>query len=394
MRRTSTALAVLVIGGGAYAAYHSEPEIQKRMAALFAKPDTPAGGKQRPAAPVIIKVIRTRDVPVVLEGVGNVQAVSTVEIKSQIDGQLFEALVEDGQLVERGDLLFLLDARPLQAQLAQAEANAARDKANLEKAQLDVARFQQLATKGISPQTRLEEAQSLLVSLQAAIRASQAAVELARLNLEYATIRSPIAGRVGSVLLSPGNMVKANDTQAMLVITQTRPINVIFSVPEQHVGELRELLNSGQSPDVSVTVQGDDRPTAMGRLFFVNNRVDTSTGTIQVMARFENSDERLVPGQFVKASLVMRTLRDAVMAPTKSVQINQRGHYVWVVKADRTVEARPVVVGRISGNEIAIAEGLKAGETVVTDGQLRLYPNAKVQPVEPDNGKGKGRIQS
>jgi multidrug efflux system membrane fusion protein len=395
MRRLVTAVVVLLIGGGAYAAYRSEPEIQRRVSALLAQPeDQKTKARRRPPAPVITAVVAKRDVPVILEGVGNVQAVSTVEIKSRIDGQLFEALVSDGEFVKQGDLLFRLDARPLQVQLQQAEANAARDKANLDKARVDVARYEQLATKGIAPQTRYEEAQSLFVSLQAAIRSSEAAVELARLNLDYATIRSPISGRVGSVLLSPGNMVKANDTQPMLVITQTRPINVIFSVPEQHIGELRALLATGQSPDVAVTVPGDDAPTAPGRLFFVNNVVDTSTGTIQLMARFENQDERLVPGQFVRANLVMRTLHDAVVAPTKSVQINQRGHYVWVVKADKTVEARPVVVGRISGSEIAITEGLEAGETVVTDGQLRLYPKATVQPVEPALDKPKARIQS
>lgn len=393
MRRFLTAFIFLAVAGGAYAAYRYEPTVQHHVDSFLAKSEPKKRVRKRPPAPVQTTAAGRRDVPIVIEGVGNVQAQSTVEIKSRIDGQLFEAAVKEGQKVNKGDLLFRLDARPLVAQLRQAEANLARDRANLAKARADVARYSKLSEKGISPKTRLEDAQASLATLAAAIRASEAAIEFAKLNLEYATIKAPIDGRVGSILITPGNMVKANDTRAMLVITQVSPINVTVALPEQHIAELRELLAAGKAPDVEVTIQGDSEPTAVGRLFFINNVVDTATGTIQVMGRFENADERLVPGQFIKAQVRIRVLTGAIVVPSKAVQINQRGPYVWVVKPDNTVENRRVTVGPHSGDHTVIAEGLLPGDTVVTDGQLRLFPNAKVAPIKPSDAK-RSKVQS
>ncbi|MCB1510080.1 MAG: efflux RND transporter periplasmic adaptor subunit [Hyphomicrobiaceae bacterium] len=393
MRRFLTTFVFLAIVGGGYAVYEFEPTVKARVDSFLAKSERKRRVSKRPPAPVATTAAVRRDVPIVIEGVGNVQAQSTVEIKSRIDGQLFEAAVKEGQQVKRGDLLFRLDARPLVAQLRQAEANLARDRANLAKARADVSRYTRLAEKGISPKTKLEDAQASLATLAAAIRASQAAIEFAKLNLEYATIKAPIDGRVGNILITPGNMVKANDTRAMLVITQVSPINVVVALPERYIAELRQLMAAGNAPDVEAKIQGDSRPTAVGRMFFINNVVDTTTGTIQVMGRFENKDERLVPGQFVKAQVRMRVLEGAVVVPSKSVQLNQSGHYVWVVKADNTVENRVVKIGPIIGDETVIAEGVQPGDIVVTDGQLRLFPNAKVAPIKPGNGK-RGKVQS
>ncbi len=397
MRRSLATVLLAIVAGSGYWAYRQDGRVTAWVDGITgaASPSTAsvkAKGKSLPPAPVTTAVIGQRDVPIVLEGVGNVQARSTVAIKARVDGQLMEAAVAEGQLVKMGDLLFRLDARPFEAQLRQAEANVARDRANLDKAISDAARFESLSQKGITPKTRFEEAETSVAALRAAIAASEAAVEIAKLNLEYATIKAPIEGRVGSILLAAGNMVKANDTQAILMLTAVRPINVAFALPEQHIGEIRARLKSSEALVVEATVQGDEMTTEKGELFFVNNSVDVSTGTILVMARFANPDERLVPGQFVRARVQMATLTGATVAPMKGVQINQKGHFVWVVKPDLTAEMRPVTIGPESGGEVVISRGLDVGEQIVVDGQLRLFPGAKMAPTDKGakSAKAKG----
>jgi multidrug efflux system membrane fusion protein len=383
MRRLLPLLALSLLAGAMWLAYDKHPGVHQWVdARLGAAPSTPVA-KAIPAAPVRTAEVRRRTVPIVLEGVGNVQSRSTIAIKSRIDGQLMEALVSEGQAVRQGDLLFRLDARPFEAQLRQAEANVARDRANLAKAFADEKRYESLAQKGVSPRTKLEEAETSVAALQAAIRASEATVEIARLNLEYASIRAPIDGRVGSMLLTPGNMVKANDTQAIMMLTAIKPINVAFALPEQHVGELRERLKSAEPLIVEAIVQGDEAAHETGELFFINNTVDPTTGTITVMARFTNEEERLVPGQFVRARVQMTTLPDAVVVPSKGLQINQRGHYVWVAKPDHTAEMRPVTIGPETDGETVVSRGLAAGDRIVVDGQLRLFPGARIKPLDP-----------
>lgn len=393
MRRVLSYLLLFVVVGACWFAYRQDPRIQQwvadRIGSKTAQPQT----KSLPPAPVRLAAARRLDVPILLEGVGNVQARSTIAIKARIDGQLMEAAVQEGQMVKKGDLLFRLDSRPLEAFLKVAEANVARDRANLDKALADEKRFESLAQKGISPKTKLEEAETSVAALRAAIRASEAAVEVARLNLEYATIKAPVDGRVGSFLLAPGNMVKANDTQAILMLAEVRPINVAFALPEQHVGELRARLKSAEPVVVEVGGQGDELITEKGELFFINNVIDATTGTITVMARFTNADELLVPGQFVKARVRMTTLPGAVVAPSKGIQINQRGHYVWVVKPDMSAELRPVSIGPETGGDTVISRGLDVGEQIVVDGQLRLFPGSKVSPTDaaPRTSKAKGQ---
>ena len=393
MRRVLSYLLLLAVVGACWFAYRQDPRVQQwvadRVGSKTAQPKT----KSLPPAPVRLAAAQRKDVPIVLEGVGNVQARSTIAIKARVDGQLMEAGVQEGQMVKKGDLLFRLDSRAFEAQLKQAEANVARDRANLEKAMADERRFESLSQKGISPKTKLEEAETSVAALRAAIRASEAAVEIARLNMEYATIKAPVDGRVGSFLLAPGNMVKANDTQAILMLAEVRPINVAFALPEQHVGELRARLKSADPVVVEVGGQGDEAITQKGELFFINNVIDATTGTITVMARFANADELLVPGQFVKARVRMTTLPGAVVAPSKGIQINQRGHYVWVVKPDMSAELRPVSIGTETGGDTVISRGLDVGEQIVVDGQLRLFPGSKVSPTDaaPRTSKAKGQ---
>lgn len=393
MRRFLPLLLLLLLAGSAWFAYEKDPSVRQWVTERFGKADKQAKAKALPPAPVRTAAARKRDVPIVLEGVGNVQSRSTIAIKSRVDGQLMEAVVAEGQMVKRGDLLFRLDARPFEAQLRQAEATVVRERANLDKALADEKRFESLAQKGISPKTKLEEAETSVAALRAAIQASEASVEIARLNLEYATIKAPIDGRVGSLLLSPGNMVKANDTQAIMMLTAIRPINVAFALPEQHVGELRERLKAPEPLMVEAIVQGDESTSERGELFFINNTVDTATGTITVMARFANEEERLVPGQFVRARVQMTTLPEAVVIPTRGIQINQQGHYVWVAKADKTAELRPVTIGPEVGTETVVSRGLSADESIVVDGQLRLFPGSRIAPMDaaPANGKAKGQ---
>lgn len=338
----------------------------------------PVRKRKRNARPVPVKTALAvkRSIPIHLDGVGTVKARSTVAVKTRIEGQVFEALVREGQTVHKGDVLFRLDPRPLQARLREAEAILARDRASHAKAVADVKRLSKLTAKGYSPKTLVDDARTKTDTLAATIRASRAAVELARLNLDYATIRSPIEGRVGSILITAGNIVKPSDSQPMLIITETKPVYASFSVPEQYIDEIRRRMAAEQLP-VEVSTQSDRTPVATGRLFFINNQVDSTTGTIELLARFANKDKRLVPGQFIRARILLSTIRDAVIVPRRAVQINQAGTFLWVVKPDSTVELRSVKTGPDAGDDLTIAQGLEAGERVVTDGQLRLYPGAK-----------------
>jgi len=357
---------------------------------------TPARGKRkRNARPVPIKTAKAvaRSVPIHLEGVGTIKARSTVAIKSRIEGQLFEALVREGQTVRAGDVLFQLDPRPLQARLKEAEAILARNQASHAKAVADVRRLSKLTAKGYSPKTLVDDAKTAVNTLAATIRASKAAAELAQINLDYATIRSPIDGRVGSILITPGNIVKPSDTQPMLIITETKPVYASFGVPEQYIDEIRKRMATGKLP-VTVSTQADRTPAATGRLFFINNQVDSTTGTIELLAVFDNEDERLVPGQFIRARILLSTLENAVLVPRRAVQINQAGTFLWVVGPDDKVELRTVTTGPDAGDDLAITSGLRAGESVVTDGQLRLFPGAKALSSEGNVAEAPGGKKS
>ena len=340
-----------------------------------------------PPAPVLTAVAETRTVPVLLTAIGNVEARSTVSIKSRVDGQVVEVAVKEGQRVRKGDLLFRIDPRPFEAQLRQAQANLARDQANLTKAEADLARYQSLSEKGYSSQQRYEEATALKNSLIATIRAQEAAIEMARLNLEFSSIPSPIDGRAGSVLVDAGNLVEANADEPMLVIAETHPIYVAFSVPERHLARIKQRMGEG-ALSVEVTIPDEGGPPLTGEIFFVNNAVDTTTGTILMKARFENLKERLTPGQFVNVTIRLAEIHQAVVVPSQAIQSSQKGPFIYVVKADKTVEMRMVEPGPVSGQVTVIGNGISEGETIVTDGQLRLFPGRNVAPKPRGAGDG------
>ncbi|HUI27284.1 MAG TPA: efflux RND transporter periplasmic adaptor subunit [Candidatus Kryptonia bacterium] len=334
-------------------------------------------GGTREAVPVTVAAVRQQDVPMQLRTIGSVEAYSTVSIKSQVEGQLAEVHFREGEPVARGDLLFTIDPRPFEAALRQAEANQAKNQAEASNAIIDANRRAKLLADGFISTDENDQAQTRAASLQAAVKADQAAVENAKLQLQYCYIHSPIDGRIGRLLVHEGNVVKTNDT-ILAVINQIRPIYVTFSLPEQQLVEIRERAASGKLEVQAFVGQAATEPVR-GELSFINNTVDTTTGTVLLKGLFTNEREQLWPGQFVDVALTLSVTRDALLVPAEAVQTGQQGPYVFVIGADAAAELRPVVVGRSAGHDVIVTTGLQAGERVVTDGQIRLAPGAKVE---------------
>ena len=371
-------LAVLV-GGGIYYTHSRE---------TAGNADT-TEKRERPGAPVRVAAVTQRTIPVRVEAIGAVQAYSVVQIKSRVDGQIISAGFREGQIVKKGDLLFQIDPRPFQAQLKKAEANLARDQAQLDKAKSDLERYSALSNKGFSSQQRFEEARAAVGVYSASIQAGEQAVEIARLNLEFTTIRAPVTGRTGSMLVNPGNLVEANKDPPLVTINEIQPIQVAFSIPEQYLSEVKKRM-AKEALAVSVTIPEEKGPAIAGEVTFIDNQVDAQTGTIVLKARSDNEDERLTPGQFVTVSMTLDALENVLTVPTRAIQMNQNGSFVFVVKENKTVEIRPVDVGPQADDFTAVLKGLKKGETIVTDGQLRLFPGAKVTPKGDQKPDAKG----
>lgn len=329
------------------------------------------------AVPATVAEVIQKDVPVQLENFGTVEPFATVQIKSKIDGQLMKIHFTKGQEVKAGDLLFTIDPRPQEAALRQAEANLARNVAQLQFARDEVKRYSTLATKGSVAQQKYEQTLSTARALEAAIQADNATIENARLQLEYCFIRSPIDGVTGDTLIHQGSMIKANDLP-LAIINQIRPIHVSFSVNQQHLLDIRTRMTAGELP-VQVALPARPEHPVTGTLSFINNTVNTTTGTIQLQATFPNDDGRLWPGQYVWVTLTLSKQPNAVVVPSQALQTGQGGTYVYVVADDQTAQLRNVQVDRALDNETIIQNGLQPGEKVVTDGQFRLVPGAKVQ---------------
>jgi multidrug efflux system membrane fusion protein len=365
--------------------------------------------------PVEVASVTQQDVPIQIKSIGNVEAQNTVAVRSQVEGTLLRVAFAPGQEVKKGDLLFMIDPRPLQAQLSQAEANllkamaavrqgndiVARDEATLANDRITLNRDLKLVESGVIPREqydndlakeRADEAtvradQSSVANLQAAQKAEQANVENARVQLSYTTIRSPIAGKTGNLAVTQGNLVRANDTTPMVTITTSSPIYVTFSVPERDLVRIREATGK-EGLEVQGEVPGDEATPVKGRLSLVDNTVDPATGTVRLKATFINDDRRLYPGQFVNVVLTLGIANQATVVPSQAVQVGQDKSFVYVVKADGTAEMRTVKTGTTIESMTVIEDGLKPGEQVVTDGQLRIVPGAKVQ------AKGKGQQQN
>ncbi|HSS46688.1 MAG TPA: efflux RND transporter periplasmic adaptor subunit [Burkholderiales bacterium] len=339
-----------------------------------AKPSKALG----PAVPVTAAAVEKKTMPVRIRGIGNVEAYATVSVKARVDGQIVKVHFKEGQEVPKGAPLFEIDSRPFEAQLHQAEANLLRDKAQLENASAQERRYQDLLNKNFVSKEFYAQIRTNRDAAEATARADQAAVENARVQLEYTRIRSPINGHTGKIMIQEGNLVKANDTNSLVVINQISPIYVNFSVPEQTLSEIRRYQTQG-TLNVAVTLPDTATPPIVGTLAFIDNSVDPATGTIKLKALFENQEKLLWPGQFAHVALTLYEQQGALVVPSQAVQTGPKGQYVFVVKPDFTTEMRDVAVAWADSGQTVIAKGLAAGEKVVTSGQLRLTPGAKVE---------------
>jgi len=341
----------------------------------------PSCGKKKAPPPRTVPVaaapVTQQDVPLQVRTIGNVETINAVSIKALVGGEVTGVFFKEGQDVKKGDLLFQIDPRPYDAALKQAEATLARDLAQAKNAAEQAKRYEILVQKDYVSKDQYDQLRANADALAAAVDADKAQVENSRLQLAYCTIRSPINGRVGSVLINKGSVVKANDL-VMLTINQMAPIYVTLSVPEQNLSHIKKYMALGKMK-VDAVIPGDEQHPARGVLTFINNAVDTATGTIQLKGTFENSDRRLWPGQFVNVILTLTTQRNAVVMPSAALQAGQQGQYVFVIKPDLTVESRPVLVTRTFADLAVVDKGVTPGENVVTDGQLQLVPGTKVE---------------
>jgi multidrug efflux system membrane fusion protein len=337
--------------------------------------------KAVPTVPVLIGKVVEKSMPLRLHAIGNVETVASVAVKSRVDAQIIVTHVRDGQDLVKGDPLFQLDPKPYQSQLEQAQANLARDQAQLDYLRGQEKRYQDLLKQNFVSQEGYAQVAANFRAAQASVSADEAAVQHARIDLGYTTIRSPINGRAGKVMLSEGNMVKANDTVAMVVINQLAPIYVSVAVPEQYLNEIR--ARQKKAP-LRVDVELEKGKAISGKLAFVDNSVDVATGTIKLRGIFSNDDKQLWPGQFVESWVTLRDEEKALVVPTQALQTGPNGQYVYVVKEDSSVEFRPVQVARTEGAETVVAGGLKPGETVVVDGASRVTPGSKVNAKSPE----------
>jgi multidrug efflux system membrane fusion protein len=339
-----------------------------------------------PPAPVTVTKAVAKDMPVVLNAVGSVEPINSVSVKSLIDGQILESLVKDGDDVKQNQLLFRIDPRPAEAALKQAQAAQAKDEATLEQARSQVKRYAAIADKGYISADQMEQYRTNADAAAAAVKVDQANVVATKVTLGYTEIHSPIAGRIGRILIQPGNLVKANDTNPLVVINQIEPIYVNFALPGAQLGPV--LVAQNASPlAAQASVTGVPKPVD-GKVAFIDNAVDTTTGTVKLRATFANPEHLLWPGQLVTVNLTLGVDRNAVVVPDRVVQNGPEGTYVFVVKSDQHAEQRKVDVKRMIDNQAVIAKGLEAGETVVLDGQSRVEDGAALKVTE-DGTSGK-----
>jgi multidrug efflux system membrane fusion protein len=339
-----------------------------------------AGKKQDQAAaprtvPVTIALAVHKDVPMQINAIGAVESMNTVQVKTMINGEITSVAFKEGQEVRRGQLLFRLDRRPLEAELRRAEATLAKDRATSMNAKADARRYAALGKEGVVAQQTTDQMQTAAAASEELVRADEAAVQNAKVQLQYAEIASPITGKTGNLAVQLGNVVKANDA-ALVSINQIEPIYVTFTIPEQFLGEVKKYM-AQRKLAVAAAVPNEPQPS-VGALTFVDNAVDRQTGTIRLKGTFDNKDRRLWPGQFVNVTLTLATQPNAIVVPTQAVQAGQQGQYVYVIKADNTAESRAVKVSRTIAGQAVVESGVQAGDKVVTDGQLRLVPGAKV----------------
>jgi len=366
--------------------------LQSTVLAILAVVTGCGGGEQQrrvqPAVPVTVAKVVQKTVPVTFRAIGHVEAIATVAIKARIGGELQKVWFTEGQNVAKGATLFTIDPRQYEAARRLAEAQLARDVALLAKAEADIKRYEGLVKQDFVTREQYDQIIANAAALRAAVEADQATVDNARLQLAYCTITAPVEARTGNLNVKVGNLVKADDATPLVTINQIRPIFAAFSVPAQLLPQLTK--HNGNGITVTATLPQNTGAPEEGALTFVDNAVDTATSTILLKATFANRDERLWPGQFVDIVVTLGEEPNRIVAPAPAVQTSQQGQYVFVVKDDQTVELRPVKVDRMDEAEAVIDTGVSAGETVVTDGQIRLVPGARVEIKTGVGGAEKG----
>jgi membrane fusion protein, multidrug efflux system len=376
LRAVVAIVAILIVAGGAY---RWQGRAGRQPAA-------------RTAAPVPVTVVSagTRDVPIFLEGLGTVSAFNTVSVRTQIDGPLQSVNFVEGQEVHKGDILAVIDPRPLQAALDQAVAKKAQDQAQLISAQKDLARFQLLAKKDFATQQSVDQQIAKVDQFKASIDADQAAIEAAQTQLSYTNIKAPFDGRVGFRQVDPGNIVHANDPNPLTVLTQIRPSVAIFTLPQKYLGDVREAMLRG-SVSVLAFDQDNTKQLAEGQLMLIDNQIDQTTSSIRLKARFPNTDDRLWPGEFVRVRIQVDTEKGALTIPPVALQRGPQGLYTWVIKPDNTADERKIEARLVNNNgAIIVTKGLSAGERVVTNGQYRLQAGVPVDAKTEEAANGPG----
>lgn len=353
--------------------------------ACTAKTDKP---KTKPPVPVKVAQAQQKNVPVLVKAIGNIEAYTTVAIKSQISGQIARVHFQEGSDVEKGALLISIDPEPFRATLSQCEAALTKDQAQAKFAREQASRYEGLLKEGIVTHDQYDLLRSNAESLAATLLADRAAIKSAKIQLGYCSIRSPVSGRTGTIALQPGNLVKANDL-AIVTVNQISPIYVTFSIPEKRLSEVKRAMAAGQLK-IEAVIPNEPGSTEAGTISFLDNAVNPTTGTIKLKGVFANRSRKLWPGQFADVILTLAARPNAVVVPTHAIQTSQQGEFVFVVKPDATVEMRPVTSAAAAGEEAVIEKGLAPGETVVVDGQLRLTPGAVVsfkEKTQPIKGK-------
>jgi membrane fusion protein, multidrug efflux system len=342
------------------------------------------GGRRPTEAATVVRLgaVTKGDMPVTLEALGTVTALSTVIVKTQISGKLTEVGFTEGQSVKKGDFLAQIDPRPYQAALDQAQGQLARDEALLAAAKIDLARYEKLMTQDSIARQQVDTQRALVLQDEAIVRSDKANVENAALNLNYCRIISPSDGRVGLRLVDPGNYLLAGDPNGVVIITQMQPISVIFTLPQDTIPQFLKKLRAGQALSVLAFNRSSTAQLAAGSLTTIDNQIDVTTGTVRLRATFPNNDEALFPNQFVNIKLVVDTMRDATLVPSAAIQIGAPGPYVYIANADSTVSVRPIKVGPSGGERVTVLDGLAPGENVVVDGVDRLREGAKIKVPE------------